>query len=91
MADAAGTAWGRLYLVLHHSRFRIANFYSVWSNSAVPTILADTDTAAVELGVKFQSSVAGNITGLSFYKCTGNTGTHVGNLWTAAGTSLWPP
>ena len=38
--------------------------------------------SAVELGVKFRSDVAGYITGIRFYKGAGNTGTHVGHLWT---------
>jgi hypothetical protein len=42
----------------------------------------------VELGVKFKSDVAGTITGIRFYKGTGNTGTHIGNLWTSNGTKL---
>ena len=53
-----------------------------------PSILADSDTSAVELGVKFQSSVDGVITALRFYKSSSNTGTHIGNLWTAGGTLL---
>ena len=44
--------------------------------------------SAVELGVKFRSDVAGKITGIRFYKATANTGTHVGNLWSSAGTLL---
>jgi hypothetical protein len=40
----------------------------------------------VELGMQFQSSVAGTITGLNFYKGPRNTGTHVGNLWDSTGT-----
>ena len=44
--------------------------------------------SAVELGVKFKSDVAGRITGIRFYKATANTGTHVGNLWSSAGTKL---
>jgi hypothetical protein len=40
------------------------------------------------VGVKFQSEVNGYITGLRFYKGTGNTGTHVGHLWTSSGTLL---
>jgi len=32
--------------------------------------------------------VAGTITGIRFYKGTGNTGTHVGNLWSSSGTLL---
>ena len=31
--------------------------YSLWDNTFTPAILSDTDTNAVELGVKFQSSV----------------------------------
>ena len=38
--------------------------------------------------MKFTSDVAGKITGIRFYKGTGNIGTHIGNLWTTAGTKL---
>ena len=44
--------------------------------------------SAVEVGVKFTSDVAGTITGIRFYKGVGNTGTHVGHLWTSTGTLL---
>ncbi|MDP9124720.1 MAG: DUF4082 domain-containing protein, partial [Pseudomonadota bacterium] len=56
--------------------------------SAVPAIPAVVDPSAVELGVRFSSDVAGSVTGIRFYKGTTNTGTHVGHLWTTAGTSL---
>jgi hypothetical protein len=46
------------------------------------------DRNAVELGVKLQSSVAGQVTAIRFYKGPSNTGTHVGNLWSGAGTLL---
>jgi len=42
----------------------------------------------VQLGVKFRSDVAGTIRGIRFYKAAGNTGTHVGSLWSRAGTRL---
>ncbi|GAA4443287.1 hypothetical protein GCM10023170_019400 [Phytohabitans houttuyneae] len=61
---------------------------SIWSSSATPGTLADPDTDPVELGVKFRSDVAGQVTGVRFYKGPGNTGTHVGHLWTAGGTLL---
>ena len=32
--------------------------------------------------------MAGFITGIRFYKGSGNTGTHVGHLWTSTGTLL---
>lgn len=47
-----------------------------------------TDAKAVELGVKFRSDENGYITGIRFYKSSGNTGTHVANLWTSSGTLL---
>ncbi len=42
----------------------------------------------MNLGVKFESSQSGLITGLKYYKGTGDTGTHVGSLWTSDGTLL---
>ena len=59
---------------------------SIWNDSF--TLAAENDPNAVELGVKFRSEQAGFITGLRFYKTSGNTGTHVGHLWTANGTQL---
>ena len=61
---------------------------SGWDSTATPTVASANDPNAVELGVKFRSDVAGYITGIRFYKGAGNTGTHVGNLWTAAGQLL---
>ena len=42
----------------------------------------------MEVGVKFTSAKSGQITGIRFYKGSDNTGTHVGNLWSASGTLL---
>jgi hypothetical protein len=61
---------------------------SIWSSTASPATPADSDTAAVEVGVKFQSDQDGSISGIRFYKGTGNSGTHIGHLWTSAGTLL---
>jgi hypothetical protein len=61
---------------------------SLWSTSTVPTTDATADSGAFELGVKFQSDTAGYVKGLRFYKGAGNTGTHVGHLWTVAGLLL---
>ncbi len=60
---------------------------SIWSSSSTPAIASVKDTA-VELGVKFSSTTAGYITGLRFYKGSGNTGTHVGHLWNGTGALL---
>ncbi len=43
---------------------------------------------AIELGVKFQSSVAGKVAGVKFYKARGNNGTHIGQLYTKDGSVL---
>lgn len=54
----------------------------------VPQVAAASDQMPVELGTAFTVSQAGNVTGIRFYKGTGNTGTHVGSLWNAAGTRI---
>ncbi|HET9647004.1 MAG TPA: DUF4082 domain-containing protein [Microlunatus sp.] len=61
---------------------------SIWSASTTPQTSSTADSSAVELGVKFTSSQDGFITGIRFYKGSGNTGTHVGTLWSSTGTSL---
>src|SRR5262249_45352876 len=61
---------------------------SIWSNITTPILPAVSDASANELGVQFASSVPGFITGIRFYKGAGNTGTHVGYLWTSTGTLL---
>jgi len=61
---------------------------SFWPASAVPGTASDSDATSVELGLKFSSSVAGSVTGVRFYKGANNSGTHVGHLWSAAGTLL---
>ncbi|WP_375437790.1 DUF4082 domain-containing protein, partial [uncultured Hymenobacter sp.] len=61
---------------------------SIWSNATVPATAAFNDPSSTELGVKFRSSVAGQITGIRFYKGATNTGTHTGTLWSSAGAQL---
>ncbi|MCB5293239.1 DUF4082 domain-containing protein [Arthrobacter sp. SO3] len=57
--------------------------------SLLPAVPAATgDTSSIELGTAFSVSAAGSATGVRFYKGTGNTGTHVGSLWDAAGVKL---
>jgi parallel beta-helix repeat protein len=46
------------------------------------------DGSANELGVRFKSDVAGQITAIRFYKGPGNGGAHTGHLWTATGSLL---
>ncbi len=55
---------------------------------ATPTTIDSGDSWPVELGMKFTADHNGTITGIRFYKAATNTGTHVGNLWTAGGTKI---
>jgi N,N-dimethylformamidase beta subunit-like protein/uncharacterized protein DUF4082/Big-like domain-containing protein/fibronectin type III domain protein len=61
---------------------------SIWPDSAQPSVASANDTSSVNLGVKFTADTTGWIAGIRFYKGAGNTGTHVGGLWTASGTLL---
>ncbi|MDQ4490356.1 DUF4082 domain-containing protein [Sinomonas sp. ASV486] len=61
---------------------------TVFPSSATPATANSGDTSGVELGMKFQTTIDGQITGVRFYKGNQNTGTHVGNLWSAGGTKL---
>src|SRR5262249_52916280 len=62
--------------------------YSLWPASVVPGTPATSDTSPVTVGVKFRADVDGFVTGVRFYKGAGNTGTHVGDLWSSTGTHL---
>ena len=62
--------------------------YSLFAGTSTPSTVSVNDANAVELGVKFQSSTAGKITAIRFYKGAKNLGTHTAHLWSAAGSSL---
>ena len=61
---------------------------AIWPDVAPSGATDATDTGSVELGVKFQATQNGTISGIRFYKEPDNTGTHTGTLWTASGTQL---
>jgi Domain of unknown function (DUF4082)/Bacterial Ig-like domain/Fibronectin type III domain/Bacterial Ig domain len=61
---------------------------SIWQNAAPSGAVDANDTSSVNLGIQFQASASGHITGIRFYKESDNTGTHIGSLWTASGTLL---
>lgn len=54
----------------------------------VPDVAAENESSPVELGTAFSSSRDGHVTAIRFFKGAGNTGTHVGSLWSADGTRL---
>lgn len=61
---------------------------SIWGPNVTPAGIDSGDGNGVEVGMRFTSERAGNITGVRFYKSPANTGTHIGNLWTESGQSL---
>ena len=61
---------------------------SLFSPTSSPAIAAVNDPSSVEVGLKFQATTNGEITGLRFYKGPGNTGPHVADLWSSTGTLL---
>src|SRR5262249_25618486 len=62
--------------------------WSLFSASEKPAYVTSKDASPVEVGVKFQTSVAGRVTAIRFYKAPENMGTHVANLWSATGRLL---
>jgi hypothetical protein len=61
---------------------------SIWQNGAPSGAVDTADNGAVNLGVQFQASSSGNVTGVRFYKEADNTGTHIGSLWSSGGALL---
>ncbi|WP_420870303.1 DUF4082 domain-containing protein [Methylobacterium crusticola] len=61
---------------------------SLFSATATPATVNTADSSPVELGVKFQSSSAGTVSAVRFYKGSQDTGTHTGTLWSSTGQQL---
>jgi hypothetical protein len=64
------------------------NVSRLFAMDASPAVASANDSDSLELGVKFTPSTNGTVTGVRFYKGTGNTGAHTGSLWTLGGTLL---
>jgi len=61
---------------------------TIFNATDKPAVASDSDAAAVELGLRFRSDVAGKVNGVRFLKASRNTGTHVGHLWSNTGSLL---
>jgi hypothetical protein len=61
---------------------------SLFSASNTPAQTNLNDSRALEVGVKFTSSAAGQITALKFYRSAGDTGPDLLDLWSSTGTKL---
>jgi len=59
---------------------------ALWETTTLPTAPVDSDTAAVELGVRFSSSVAGTVGATRFYRGAAIDSGYTANLWSANGT-----
>jgi hypothetical protein len=84
IADSGGaTAVGNVSLLVTDPT--TASLFNPATSPAVSTV---NDSSPIELGIKFQASSNGTITGIRFYKGPQNVGTHVADLWTSTGTLL---
>ena len=61
---------------------------TVWPDVAPSTATDPSDSSPNNIGVEFQASENGTISGIRFYKESDDTGTHTGTLWTSTGTEL---
>ena len=61
---------------------------TIWPDVAPSGATDPADSSASTIGVEFQASSNGTISGIRFYKEPDDTGTHTGTLWTASGTEL---
>lgn len=60
----------------------------IFADDLTPQVAADSDTASVELGVKFSPERSGEVTGLQYYQSNGATGVTTATLWSADGQVL---
>jgi len=56
--------------------------------TGVPQVLNGTDNVPYELGMKFRSAKAGQITAIRYWKAPSETGNHVGKIWSSTGSLL---
>ncbi|MBI2826642.1 MAG: DUF4082 domain-containing protein, partial [Planctomycetia bacterium] len=86
--DAAGNALAQTVTSTFTTIAPLGPSSSLWTTATSPATLDSKDGSAIEVGVKFTADADGFVTGLRFYKSTGNTGTHIGHLWTSTGQLL---
>jgi len=64
------------------------NIFTTAQQNDAASSTSNYDGSAIEIGMKFRSTAAGNITGIRFFRGANMTGTNVGHIWSAAGTLL---
>lgn len=82
-ASGSDVSWS--FVVAPPAGQTITTFFA----AATPTVEAEMgDTASVELGLAFTTSVVGEIRAIRYYKGAATSGVHVGSLWAQDGTRL---
>jgi hypothetical protein len=61
---------------------------SIFTNQIPSNKTVNDSMGAIEVGVKFMSSMDGTVTGVKFYKTAGNVGTHTAQLYNWYGAPL---
>lgn len=61
---------------------------SILNHRVMPAIPVDSDTAGVELGVRFTSTRPGTITAIEFYRNSAQKAAYTGSVWSASGRRL---
>ena len=90
MIDPASSQNGASTVTLNADPGRAAEApsgVSLFSSSNTPA-QTKSEGRPLEVGVKFTSSVAGQIIALKFYRSPGDTGPNLLDLWTSTGTKL---
>jgi hypothetical protein len=77
-----------LLLCLSFALSSHAQTESFWTTSTVPANTTGNDKSSVELGLRFSSNVAGNVTGARVYSAKNSGGTHTVHLWNSNRTFL---
>lgn len=81
-------AFALFFTFIHDAKAQSNVFTSAQQLQAASSAPYQDNTTGISLGMKFQSSVNGQVTGIRFYKAVNNVGTHVGQLWTNTGSLL---
>ncbi|RUM22864.1 DUF4082 domain-containing protein [Rhizobium phaseoli] len=58
---------------------------TLFKSSEGPSGASYNEGQSLELGMRFSASSSGMVTGVRFYKASGDTGPHTGSLWTSDG------
>ncbi|MDZ8055084.1 MAG: N,N-dimethylformamidase beta subunit family domain-containing protein [Aulosira sp. ZfuVER01] len=61
---------------------------TIFTNQIPSDTNASYNGNSFEVGMKFRSAIAGQITAIRFWKADSETGNHTGNIWSATGTKL---